>query len=646
MANSAWGAIDLDTATTGSLDDIHHSSLLNGDFAIVGEDGNNVFYFYTYNTSSAAADSSPDVIKPESNAGNGRWLLSSMYIGDLTYAQHTHASAAQGGNIGNATTGNLTTGSITSVANLISMGADTDITNILGKAKIGYDTGTADRACFAHYDQMNTTDYALGQHSDGDVFLNCPTGKEIYLMNNDTQVGYFNASGLTLSPSSGGINLTTGGTLKARSNTDTMHELGRAKIGYNGTNADTASFAHYDNMNSTDYAVRQLATGATYLNSKTGSSTLLRINNVTVASIAVGGLSVNTGVLLARSDTDTTHQIGRCSIGYDTVNGDYATFSHIDSATTSGLKISDTDGVSLGCGVANSLVLTAGVTERLRVEATGLRFNNAGAWLTEGVLDEDNMASDSAVGVCTQQSIKAYVDSQVGLVGGIGAGSFTRGGFAYAAADQISLYGAAYTVKDYTVSWTSTLTKSFAAMDGSSWYYIYLDYSALSDGATVTATEVIYSTTAPTWNTTYNQWMNGDDRCIFAVKSIGAAAIYKFEMAGDYVQLEAYATDVNSATPSTTWTNATLTVPAFGLVKAQCFMKIVYSSQVGTSIQWRTDGSSSTAGETVGVTATELTRTSTTNVIANLGIVEYRCSLAGTETCTILTFGWYMPNGM
>ena len=32
------------------------------------------------------------------------------------------------------------------------------------------------------------------------------------------------------------------------------------------------------------------------------------------------------------------------------------------------------------------------------------------------ILDEDNMASDSATAIATQQSIKAYVDSQVGTV--------------------------------------------------------------------------------------------------------------------------------------------------------------------------------------------------------------------------------------
>jgi hypothetical protein len=43
-------------------------------------------------------------------------------------------------------------------------------------------------------------------------------------------------------------------------------------------------------------------------------------------------------------------------------------------------------------------------------------LNIASSTTVDGVLDEDNMASDSATKLATQQSIKAYVDSQVGAV--------------------------------------------------------------------------------------------------------------------------------------------------------------------------------------------------------------------------------------
>lgn len=60
------------------------------------------------------------------------------------------------------------------------------------------------------------------------------------------------------------------------------------------------------------------------------------------------------------------------------------------------------------------------IHDEARVEGTvtfdDLGRNGAGAVLVNDILDEDNMASDSATALATQQSIKAYVDSQVGTV--------------------------------------------------------------------------------------------------------------------------------------------------------------------------------------------------------------------------------------
>jgi len=54
-------------------------------------------------------------------------------------------------------------------------------------------------------------------------------------------------------------------------------------------------------------------------------------------------------------------------------------------------------------------VVTGG-SERLEVSNSGVKLGNTGATVTQ-ILDEDNMASDSATALATQQSIKAYVDN-------------------------------------------------------------------------------------------------------------------------------------------------------------------------------------------------------------------------------------------
>jgi len=93
MANSFYGASLLTGGGTGALDDINHNNLSDGDGAVVIDAVNDKAYFYTYNSSSSTAESVPDVINPDSNSGNGRWILTSVYSNALDANSATIASA-------------------------------------------------------------------------------------------------------------------------------------------------------------------------------------------------------------------------------------------------------------------------------------------------------------------------------------------------------------------------------------------------------------------------------------------------------------------------------------------------------------------------------------------------------------------------
>jgi hypothetical protein len=82
MATNFYGAIALTGGGSGSLDDINHNDLNDGDGAIVIDAVNDRIYAYTYNSSSSTAESSPDVIVPDSNTGNGRWILVTTQVAD------------------------------------------------------------------------------------------------------------------------------------------------------------------------------------------------------------------------------------------------------------------------------------------------------------------------------------------------------------------------------------------------------------------------------------------------------------------------------------------------------------------------------------------------------------------------------------
>jgi hypothetical protein len=83
------------------------------------------------------------------------------------------------------------------------------------------------------------------------------------------------------------------------------------------------------------------------------------------------------------------------------------------------LELGTFDAVQITGGTINGAVIggssAAAVTGTTLVANTSLNIAGDGATVT-GIKDEDNMASNSAVKLATQQSIKAYVDTQVATV--------------------------------------------------------------------------------------------------------------------------------------------------------------------------------------------------------------------------------------
>jgi len=73
MANYIYGAIALNGGGTGSLDSIDGSDLATGDAAIVFT--SSATYIYNLDESSGGTEDSPNLISPDANAENKRWVL-------------------------------------------------------------------------------------------------------------------------------------------------------------------------------------------------------------------------------------------------------------------------------------------------------------------------------------------------------------------------------------------------------------------------------------------------------------------------------------------------------------------------------------------------------------------------------------------
>ncbi len=98
MATTAYKKSALTGGAATALDSIDGNSLLDGDFAFVLT--GTIQYTYVLNATSGAAESSPDIISPDSNAGNKRWILQATNSGaGITKTDHIAESTAGHGTL-------------------------------------------------------------------------------------------------------------------------------------------------------------------------------------------------------------------------------------------------------------------------------------------------------------------------------------------------------------------------------------------------------------------------------------------------------------------------------------------------------------------------------------------------------------------
>ena len=108
--------------------------------------------------------------------------------------------------------------------------------------------------------------------------------------------------------------------------TDMTSYLGRAAVGFSGV-SDEATFAHIDVNSTNNYALKQTATGGTYVNSATSKSTIFSINDSEQARINTTGLGVGTNDPLHKLDVHGTANVG--ALTCTTISGDGYLLSNI-----------------------------------------------------------------------------------------------------------------------------------------------------------------------------------------------------------------------------------------------------------------------------------------------------------------------------
>ncbi len=227
---------------------------------------------------------------------------------------------------------------------------------------------------------------------------------------------------------------------------------------------------------------------------------------------------------------------------------------------------------------------------------------------------------------------------------------FTYNGGSSAATIKIS--GGYYCCQDKFCFWASELTSTQAASGtptANTWYYLYLDYSAITSGTAITNSELIWSTTAPSWNHTYRGYYNGSDRCIFACMANGAGNNFDefFHDGKDYIHL-ADALSEYIGTPGNTWTDVDCSGDSPPICrKVRCTAYCNYGTGTSTCIA-RVNGQTGTGGYDIGVVTSDGQESFAVfdAFVDSSQIFQVLDSDNNGDRITFKNNGWYLPEGM
>jgi len=279
----------------------------------------------------------------------------------------------------------------------IRAGEDTDTTSFIGRSAVGFNTVDSDVATFAHFDMNNATNYALGQTNAGETWLNSSSGQAVIFRVNDVEEMRLASNGNvgigTTTPAHpldvvGDIQTTT--RIRAGEDTNTTSFIGRSAVGFNTVDSDVATFAHFDMNNATNYALGQTNAGETWLNSSSGQAIIFRVNDVEemrlasngnvgigtttpVHPLAVVGDIQTTTIIRAGEDTDATSFIGRSAVGFNTADGDVATFAHFDRNTGVDYALAQTAAGEtwLNSSLGQATIFRVNDVEEMRLHSNG-----------------------------------------------------------------------------------------------------------------------------------------------------------------------------------------------------------------------------------------------------------------------------------
>jgi|11_taG_2_1085331.scaffolds.fasta_scaffold16942_1 hypothetical protein len=275
---------------------------------------------------------------------------------------------------------------------------------------------------------LELTDTGTSLSGAGTVI--CPTASKIYIAKNAT------GQSITVKTAAGSGVLIPNGrtTFLFCDGTNVVEALTHTTSLQLGTSTAVTAVLDEDNMasNSPTSLATQQSIKAYVASQVGGADTLAEI-------LANGNTSGSNNIVVANGQKITTNTIDETTAGSgvtidsvllkdDTVNAtDIETGSISANDGTAAATIANSTGVitvpsavlttaDINGGTADGVVIgaTTPAAATATVLAASTSLTVAGTVTIASILDEDNMGSNSATSLATQQSIKAYVDGQVG----------------------------------------------------------------------------------------------------------------------------------------------------------------------------------------------------------------------------------------
>ena len=238
------------------------------------------------------------------------------------------------------------------------------------------------------------------------------------------------------------------------------------------------------------------------------TATFVGGTNITTAASATDTLTINldSDITISSANVSGNIDAGNLNLAESLTvgNAGTGTISGVDLLTAGNIDVGNvnvTDAIVMGGGTGGTIAGADSISAANITSTNTLTFNDLsdGTLTMSAILDEDNMASDSDTALATQQSIKAYVDSEVSTLattmliqGDAGSGNISF------ATDTLDIAGTANEIETSYDNATKTLTVGLP------------DDVTIAGNATISGTLLSDDITASTVSITGDMTVTGD----------------------------------------------------------------------------------------------------------------------------------------